>query len=368
MRGVLVRGRTLAVCLSVFGLSLFAAPAFGQGLGTVEPTLAECEAFVADNGVPAERPVAPNRGYSGYDICLNMAYDGDLPGYFAGADASGDGVLQAGEQRAYLDTVIGPVSDPDQTGLTVEKCQALVSEYGIPAERPFVDWGNRGYGEVDVCQALAYDGDLAGGFAAWDSNADGRLDRSETNALVGSYGEGDAATEAETPERTPSVAAGSGRQNENSAEGPTSGQGAAGSGAGQAEGETGEVESGGTYGEATIPSGSAAVSEQYEQYGEATGAVAPNQEAEATIPAYSEDAGEETTGSEETDEDTASSGGEQQAGASGEENAEPQQGVLSAVSSFVDSVLPSTGGVALLGIAGGVVLIGGGLLAYRFLS
>lgn len=335
------------VALAVVAAVLFPAAAVAQeGPSTIEPTLAECEAFVQENGVPAERPVGQNRGYSGYDICLNMAYDGDLPGYFAANDINADGALQSGEQRAYLDSVIGPVSDPDQSPLTLGKCEALVVRYGIPAERPFVDWGNRGYGEVDVCQALAYDGNLAGSFAVWDANGDGRLDRTETGAAVAGLGQPPGVASTVQPsEETPDTSLETGAQVE------------AASGDAPA---TVEGEAGAQGGESTAPGeGTAAAGAQYgdeDASNEATGAVIG--EAEATIPAYEEEttatASGEGAGTEAVEEPEPSSGGQ-------------PRGVVASVGEFVSNVLPSTGGVALAGLFGGAVLVGGGFLAFRFL-
>lgn len=338
------------VALAVVAAVLFPAAAVAQeGPSTIEPTLAECEAFVQANGVPAERPVGQNRGYSGYDICLNMAYDGDLPGYFAANDTNADGALQSGEQRVYLDSVIGPVSDPDQSPLTFGKCEALVGRYGIPAERPFVDWGNRGYGEVDVCQALAYDGNLAGSFAVWDANGDGRLDRTETGAAVAGLGQPPGVASTIQPlQEAPGASGETGVQGET-----TSGDAPTG-----AEGESGgEVRGGGMNPAAAPGEGSSAAGGQYgdanapdETTGEET------RDAEATIPVYQEET--TATGSDE--------GADTEAGEEPSSGDQPQ-GVVASVGKFVSNVLPSTGGIALAGLFGGAVLAGGGLLAFRFL-
>lgn len=330
------------LALVVVGVMLFQAPGFAQGLEAIEPTLAECEAFVQENGVPSERPVAQNRGYSGYSVCMNMAYDGDLPGYFASADTDEDGVLQSPEQRAYLDSVIGSASDPDQSPLTVEKCRALVGEYGIPEQRPFADWGNRGYGDVEVCQAMAYDGDLTGSFATWDANGDGRLDRAETSAAVEGFGQlggtptppaRDTATTETTSENDDvpadvGAAAGSTPAPNGGSQGQAGGAGAAVGGS-----NSGEV----------APS---AAGDQYEATTGATGDESTGPaEAEATIPPYAE---ETTTPA-----------------APVEAEQEPQGGIVALVGSLIGRTLPSTGGFALFGLLGGVVLIGGGFFAYR---
>ncbi|MGH3087149.1 MAG: hypothetical protein ACRDSJ_07510 [Rubrobacteraceae bacterium] len=293
----------------ILAIALAASPAMAQGLETVEPTLEDCAAFVEENGVPEERPVWENRGYSGWDVCLNMAYDGDLEGYFASADANADGVLDASEQAAYMDSVIGPVGDPDQTPLTLDKCLALVSQHGIPAERPFVDWSNRGYGEIEVCQSLAYDGDLEGSFASADANADGRLDRSEQEAYVASLSGGSEEVPTETADDGESTS--------------------------QAQDES-------------------VVNDQYENTGLEETTPSPVETTTApSEPVISAPTTEPTQIAEEPAQI---------------EPVEParEQGVLSAVNTAVQKLLPETGGVAILGVLGGAALIAGGFFAYRF--
>lgn len=299
--------RKVAVTAMVVTLSLFtAAPALAQGLATVEPTLEDCRAFVAENGVPETRPVWENRGYSGWDVCLNMAYDGDLAGYFASADANGDGRLDLAEQASYMDSVIGPVSDPDQSPLTLDKCLAAISAHGVPAERPFVDWSNRGFGEVEICQSLAFDGDLASSFASADSNGDGRLDRAEQSSYVASL-------------------------TSNASESTTTNGGSV-----------------------SVAQDESVVNAQY--------ASAGTSERTTTEPEITTQAPPET-------EPTVSEAQETTSGQPAEtrETPEPKQGVLSAVTDAVKDFLPETGGVSLLGILGSAALITGGFLAYRFL-
>ncbi len=305
---------------------VFAAPAFAQGLANVEPTLDECRAFVEENGVPETRPVWENRGYSGWDVCLSMAYDGDLDGYFASNDRNGDGKLGMDEQRAYMDSVIGPVSDPDQSPLNLDKCRAMISDHGIPAERPFVDWSNRGYGEVEICQSLAFDGNLDASFAAADSNADGRLDRSEQSSYVASVSRNPEAAAPETPSEAPRP----GSQEENAV---NSQYGNAVEGQDEAAGNeaTGNEAAVGEVAEETTPTGSL-------------------DSTEPTISAISEEP-PAATDSTETAESS--------------QTAEPEKGVLSAVNDAVQRLLPDTGGVPLLGVLGGLALVAGGFLAYR---
>lgn len=308
------------ITAAILAMVLAAPPAFAQGLATVEPTLAECRAFVEENGVPETRPIWENRGYSGWDVCLNMAYDGDPAGFFASADSDGDGKLDATEQRAYMDSVIGPVSDPNQSPLTLDKCATLVSQHGIPDERPFVDWSNRGYGEAEICQSLAFDGTLATSFAAADANSDGRLDRAEQSSYIASISRG------------PSGAA------SDKADGPVS----------DAQDES-VVR--GQY-------GTRAAEEQYGNAGaEETTAASPEpaiSAAPAEQAALEQPTPAQPTDSTETAETVESA-----------QTDEPEKGVLSAVNDAVRELLPDTGGVPLLGLLGGAALIVGGLLAYR---
>lgn len=299
----------------------FAAPAFAQGVATVEPTLAECRAFAEENGLPQTRPVWENRGYSGWDVCLNMAYDGDMEGYFASADANGDGRLGAAEQRAYMDTVIGPVSDPDQSPLTLDKCRNLVSDHGIPAERPFVDWSNRGYGEAEICQSLAFDGNLDASFSSADVNADGRLDHSEQSSYVASFSRASEGVASETEGDEPI----SRSQDESAAHG-------------QYETNAAEEQYGNAGQEETTASPT-----------EPTMSSVPAVQTEPTVPAQPAEPSE-------TDETAESA-----------QTAEPEKGVLSAVNEAVRELLPETGGVPMLGVLGGAILIVGGFFAYRFL-
>lgn len=308
---MLRRAATTAVTTAVtvvLAMVLAAVPAFAQGLENVEPTLAECQAFVQENGVPETRPVWENRGYSGWDVCLNMAYDGNLAGYFASADANADGRLDAVEQGAYMNSVLGPMSDPDQSPLTLDKCRALISKNGVPAERPFVDWSNRGYGEVEVCQSLAYDGNLEGSFASADTNADGRLDKAEQGAYIASMTRG------------------------------------AGQATSQAQDES-------------VVHGQYQASHAQEQY-EDSGSNAAQTETttpEFTIPA------EPAISAPPVGEPTASTASVEPV----EEEPEERQGVLSAVNTAVEGMLPSTGGVTILGVLGSAALLTGGFLAYR---
>ncbi len=305
-------GIAAALAATVFAMA--AAPAFAQGLATVEPTLDECRSFVEGNGVPETRPVWENRGYSGWDVCLNMAYDGDLDGFFASADVNGDGKLGIAEQAAYMDSVIGPVSDPDQSPLTLDKCAGIISEYGVPAERPFVGWSNRGYSDVEVCQSLAFDGTLAASFAAADANADGRLDRAEQSSYIASL----AAVATETPASGVAPATAS----------PTS------------EAQYDSV----------VPGTESAAQSQYANAGAGNAGIeetiAPVA-AEPTISAVSEDAATE----ESADPDASD---------------ELEKGVLSAVTDTVKGLLPETGGMPILVVLGGVALLAGGLVASRF--
>ncbi len=328
-------GKAAAITTAIATIILavaFAAPAFAQSLANVEPTLGECRAFVEENGVPQTRPVWENRGYSGWDVCLSMAYDGDLDGYFASNDRNGDGKLGMDEQRAYMDSVIGPVSDPDQSPLNLDRCRAMISEHGIPAERPFVDWSNRGYGEAEICQSLAFDGNLEASFATADSNADGRLDRSEQSSYVASVSRN---SEGAAPE-TPSGDARPGSQDENAV---NSQYGNA------AEGQYGNAGDEGTRDETAGDESSGGGNAG----GGAIEETTPVEPMEPTISAVSEEppAADSTETAEPSQTD------------------EPEKGVLSAVNDVVQKLLPDTGGVPLLGVLGGVALVAGGFLAYR---
>lgn len=321
---------TTAIAAAGILAMVFAAPAFAQGLATVEPTLDGCRAFVGENGVPETRPVWENRGYSGWDVCLSMAYDGDMDGSFAAADADGDGKLNSPEQASYMDSVIGPVSDPDQSPLTLDKCAAMVSEHGVPAERPFVDWSNRGYGEAEVCQSLAFDGALDASFAAADANADGRLDRAEQGAYIASL-------------------------------------------SGSPSGVASETEDGGSVSHArdeSIVRGqyeTSAAGEQYESAGSesAGSAETPSAPEEATAPEPTISAAGVPDEPAATEQPTEAAGTVETAESA--QAGDPETGVLSAVNDAVRQLLPDTGGIPILGVLGGAVLIIGGFFAYRFL-
>lgn len=348
--------RKTATTVSILAMLLTSAvPAFAQderGPDTIEPTLAECQTFVGDHGVPEERPVWENRGYSGYDVCLSMAYDGDLEGYFASSDTNGDGLLDIAEQSAYLDSVIGPVSDPEQSSLTLEKCQALVAEYGIPSERPFVDWSNRGYTDVEVCQGLAFDGDLEGSFGYWDKNTDARLDRAEMEAAVQGLSQvapPDAETDAngvETPNSTGTEARAETTvdQAAEPEDSPLASEHPEDPRAEFAADQAAEAEDTAVRGQYANSGVAQNQSENTIQNGPTTTATT-----ESTVPTTTTDTAEPTAPTTTTD------------------TAEPpqQRGVLSAVNSVVEGVLPSSGGIMILGVAGAGVMISGGFLAYR---
>ncbi|CAN5438971.1 hypothetical protein BH20ACT10_BH20ACT10_19360 [soil metagenome] len=318
-----ISGAAVAITAMVF--AVVAAPAFGQGLATLEPTLGECRSFVAEKGVPETRPVWENRGYSGWDVCLSMAYDGDMEGSFASADVDGDGRLGASEQSAYMDSVIGSVSGPDRSPLTLDKCAAMVSEHGIPAERPFVDWSNRGYGDAEVCQSLAFDGSLGSSFAAADSNGDGRLDRAEQSSYIASLAApSDEAASDETASQPESPI--SEARNESVVRGKY--------------GTNAAEEQYGSAGDGSAGDGNAGVEE--------TTAIP----VEPTISAVSDGAATKRP-ADSTD------------AARSDEATEPETGVLSAMNDAVQKLLPDTGGIPILSVLGGFALVAGGLLAYR---
>lgn len=361
-----------------------------QGPQTIEPTLEECRAFVDENGVPDERPFGENRGYSGWDVCLSLAYDGDLAGGFAASDGDGDGVLSAAEQRVYVSRVMGgrPVGDSGPVDpVTIEKCRAMVEENGLPASDPLatISGGSRAEFEVAMCQSLAMSGDLDSAFAAADVNDDGALDLPEQTdyqrsvaAPIRDGGSGDAppltveqceayVRDYGLPESDPlHFYRGGSRQSYDIAvcqslalTGDLGGAFASAdtSGDGVLD-QSEETDYARNLAAGADVSGGAAQG-QYEQTGpEATGAI---EESTASVSG----AAAETTGTAETTAETTTeqtTQPETPGGASGGQDG----GVLSAVGSIFRGDLPSSGGVTLLGLAGAAALIvGGGVLAYR---